>query len=475
MRKKAKINRTEIKVKMIILSILAVALAVSCVFYSKPIEKALGIGKSGLPDTYFASEVVSQNDMVVHYIDVGQADSTFIELPDGTTMLIDTGDVGTEDELVDYLTAALGYKTEITHLVLTHSDQDHVAGTKAVLDAFEVENIYRPFAFAGDKINPEGTNILSNFACAEYEDLSYIYAYLRTFKQQATVPEYLALRYAPRLESTKKKYHEAIKAIYEEEYFNGTEYVKSNVSLNYDGLTITSKDGSVEYEIEFYAPLIADVNLELATWSTNNSSPCRTTGYLTKGYIGATDNYGHNSICPVIRVEYLSQKFVFTGDLYYYPQEGKAATAEEEVFASLTAEDIAELGNISVYKAGHHGAHNSSSPEMLAIYNPLWTVVSCGLNNEHGHPRQEFLDRLAAVPNSADKTIDQYLLRTDMNGNIAFAVTDAGQLVYAADLQIEAKSFEIEWWQICVGAYAVVSAFILGIRFGEFQKYKTQV
>ena len=44
MRKKVKINRTEIKVKMIILSILAVALAVSCVFFSKPIEKALGIG-----------------------------------------------------------------------------------------------------------------------------------------------------------------------------------------------------------------------------------------------------------------------------------------------------------------------------------------------------------------------------------------------------------------------------------------------
>ena len=473
MRKKVKINRTEIKVKMIILSILAVALAVSCVFFSKPIEKALGIGKTGLPDTYFTSEVVAQNDMVVHYINMGQADSTFIELPDGTTMLIDTGDVGTEDELVDYLTAALGYEKEITHLVLTHSDQDHIAGTKAVLDAFEVENIYRPFAFAGDKINADGTNILSNFACAEYEDLSYIYAYLRTFKQQTTVPEYLALRYAPRVLTN--KYHEAIKAVYEEEYFNGTEYVKSNVSLSYDGLTIASKDDSVEYEIEFYAPLVAEVNLDLAAWSTANSSPCRTTGFLTKGYISATNSYGLNSICPVIRIEYLSQKFVFTGDLYYYPEEDKPLTAEEDIYASLTAEDIAELSNISVYQAGHHGADNSNSPEFIAVYNPLWTVVSCGLNNTYGHPKQDFLKRLAAAPINADREQEEYLLRTDMNGNIAFAVTDAGELVYAMDLQIEAKSFEIEWWQICVGAFAVISAFILGIRFGEFQKYKTQV
>lgn len=43
------------------------------------------------------------DEMRVHFIDVGQGDSIFIESPDGKTMLIDGGVKGAGDEIVSYL------------------------------------------------------------------------------------------------------------------------------------------------------------------------------------------------------------------------------------------------------------------------------------------------------------------------------------------------------------------------------------
>lgn len=49
-------------------------------------------------------------ELVVHFIDVGQGDSTFIELPTGETMLIDAGESEYGDKVVDYIYSQ-GYDT----------------------------------------------------------------------------------------------------------------------------------------------------------------------------------------------------------------------------------------------------------------------------------------------------------------------------------------------------------------------------
>jgi competence protein ComEC len=48
----------------------------------------------------------------------------------------------------------------------------------------------------------------------------------------------------------------------------------------------------------------------------------------------------------------------------------------------------------TLLKVGHHGSLTSTRPEFLARVAPQWAVISCGLRNRYGHPRQEILDEL---------------------------------------------------------------------------------
>ncbi len=82
--------------------------------------------------------------MAVHYIDVGQGDSEFVELPNGETMLIDAGEKEQGQTVVNYINS-LGYE-EITYLIATHPHTDHIGGLAAVLREFDVKNVYMPNA-----------------------------------------------------------------------------------------------------------------------------------------------------------------------------------------------------------------------------------------------------------------------------------------------------------------------------------------
>ena len=78
--------------------------------------------------------------MRVHFIDVGQADSTFIELGNGQTMLIDAGLGG--DDVVKYI-KDLQY-SDIDFVVATHPHDDHIGGMATVLDSFDIGKMYMP-------------------------------------------------------------------------------------------------------------------------------------------------------------------------------------------------------------------------------------------------------------------------------------------------------------------------------------------
>lgn len=78
--------------------------------------------------------------MRVHFIDVGQGDATFVELPNKETMLIDGGP--SKEVVADYV-KNLGYNS-ITYVIATHPDSDHISGLPTVLDDFSVEKFYMP-------------------------------------------------------------------------------------------------------------------------------------------------------------------------------------------------------------------------------------------------------------------------------------------------------------------------------------------
>lgn len=447
MRRRYSINRNELLIKVIIFLIVAAIFGVSIIFSAK-IENLLGLNKTATSGNYSEVEVVKNNDLVLHYIDVGQADCTFIELPDKTTMLIDAGDTGTKAKVSEYI-SSLGYNT-INYFVVTHSDQDHVGGASQILDDFYVQNIYRPFAFAGSfKIDtetgkPKEGNI-TTFECNNtYEDLYSVYNSLSGTDDN--------IRSLPRIAT--KAYTSFIEKSYSEKYDNNTK--EASVTVNYDGLEInsTKESDGVYFSIKWYAPLKVG-NVNLSSYTT------KTKGFITKGYDtpGAKSTAtGKNAISPVIKIEYDSNKFLFTGDIY--------DTAEEEVVDSLTTSEKQELSNIDVYQAGHHGAKNSNTQKLLNIIQPTYTVVSCGDKNEYGHPSDEFLERLASLTH----TVTDYLLVTHNQGTIMFGVSKGGNIVYAANVLVNQNVFVIRWWHIAGGIIVVSAVLIFGIRLPKQSK-----
>jgi len=81
-------------------------------------------------------------DLELHFIDVGQGDSTLILTPDGYTMLIDAGDNTQGKNVVSYI-RSLGIN-KIDVLVGTHPDADHIGGIDDIIDSFEIGDFYMP-------------------------------------------------------------------------------------------------------------------------------------------------------------------------------------------------------------------------------------------------------------------------------------------------------------------------------------------
>lgn len=84
----------------------------------------------------------SKDKLIVHFLDVGQADSIFIELPNKETMLIDAGNNADDKFVVNYI-KNLSYN-KINYVVGTHPHEDHIGGLDTVINTFDIGNIYMP-------------------------------------------------------------------------------------------------------------------------------------------------------------------------------------------------------------------------------------------------------------------------------------------------------------------------------------------
>ena len=86
---------------------------------------------------------------------------------------------------------------------------------------------------------------------------------------------------------------------------------------------------------------------------------------------------------------------------------------EGDAEAPIEQAMLAEPGlSSTLLKVGHHGSITSTRPEFLARVSPQWAVISCGLRNRYGHPRQEVLEALQAAKVRT--------FRTDINGATCF-------------------------------------------------------
>ena len=82
-----------------------------------------------------------------------------------------------------------------------------------------------------------------------------------------------------------------------------------------------------------------------------------------------------------------------------------SADAESDVTARLP------LSDVDIMKVAHHGSEDPGLADELRTLRPEIAVISCGRDNEYGHPRRETLAALASVPG-----LDVY--RTDQDGRV---------------------------------------------------------
>jgi len=75
----------------------------------------------------------------VHYINVGQADAIYIELPGNDDILIDAGNKADGSLIVNYMNRQ--QVDDIELLISTHPHEDHIGGMSSVFDAFVVEKV----------------------------------------------------------------------------------------------------------------------------------------------------------------------------------------------------------------------------------------------------------------------------------------------------------------------------------------------
>jgi len=76
------------------------------------------------------------NDLSVHFIDVGYGDSILIDFPDGKNMLIDTGTEEKSGKLVEYLASRKLEKIDV--VLITHDHPDHLGGLSAVVEKYKI-------------------------------------------------------------------------------------------------------------------------------------------------------------------------------------------------------------------------------------------------------------------------------------------------------------------------------------------------
>ena len=88
-------------------------------------------------------------ELKVHFLDVGQGDSIFIELPTNETILIDASIKDASDKIIKYLKEENGSK--IDYVFATHPHSDHIGGMSAVIKAFDIGQIYMPKAVTTTK------------------------------------------------------------------------------------------------------------------------------------------------------------------------------------------------------------------------------------------------------------------------------------------------------------------------------------
>lgn len=123
-------------------------------------------------------------------------------------------------------------------------------------------------------------------------------------------------------------------------------------------------------------------------------------GSLNLDILGPVKEYDDlNQMSLVSKVSFGNTSVMLTGDA--------ETPAETDMLKKRNVDYSADI-----LKVGHHGSKTSTSEKWLKAVHPQFAVVSCGLDNDYGHPHKNIVNRLE------DFGVEYY--RTDLEGHILF-------------------------------------------------------
>ena len=128
------------------------------------------------------------------------------------------------------------------------------------------------------------------------------------------------------------------------------------------------------------------------------------------------DSYADlNSYSIVAKLTCGQKSFLFTGD-------AESDSEEEMLHAGYDLRS-------DVLKCGHHGSSTSTSAAFLQAVQPTYAVISCGVDNDYGHPHRETLDKLNDAGVQIYRTDEQDTILAVCDGTDVTFQTGLGSLV----------------------------------------------
>lgn len=129
-----------------------------------------GVNAEQVSNTSQDTSNTSDNNsgLIVYFLDVGQADCTLIQLPNGEEVLIDAGNYGDGSYIKNYLENL--NVDDIEYFILTHPHEDHIGSAREIINNFTVKKIYMPDVLASSNLYE------STMLAIENKDIETIFA-----------------------------------------------------------------------------------------------------------------------------------------------------------------------------------------------------------------------------------------------------------------------------------------------------------
>ena len=131
-----------------------------------------------------------------------------------------------------------------------------------------------------------------------------------------------------------------------------------------------------------------------------------------------------NAVSPICLLEYADRTIVLTGDSN---EKNEPYLLNKGYFDNVDAD---------VLKVAHHGSKTSTMTEFLNKVDCEYAIISCGADNDYGHPTPELLERLNTYADIAPD--DDYngfaqVYRTDEDGTVTVQIDEHGVINLIAD------------------------------------------